>query len=419
MAFFDSSSTPVVDFLSSTPPSITRVLTYTSPFVHLFSYFLSLMTWSTGNPSESCLLVAAWWTLCLYPKELIIYGIHLSLLVWLVYNWIQKGKLERLGKPKNSKAMTQYDLNQTVFEIHTISEKLSDFHALINSLNSYIDWSDPEKTKRVIMILLYSYPIWIIFNYLGNLSWTFIILGTICLVWNSPWFKVIKYVVIKSTLLRETVYFIGGFFFRNGQFSQKRKGKGGFSVRELIMKAKGQQQQKLTSMLSNVNVATKKGLTRDGSKTSTDLIFQFVLYENQRWWLGLDWTTNLFPNERPPWSDEYLEPTDSKNNFQLPAPSTQTIDDKNVLIKTTRKWEWLDPDWTISHDGDVDKDGWVYTDNHWKNPTSKGGNMNETSKSKEENNKNMLKSNVVEDEKEKINHNNSDNNDDDDDNDEK
>ncbi|CAJ0756279.1 6389_t:CDS:1, partial [Entrophospora sp. SA101] len=72
-------------------------------------------------------------------------------------------------------------------------------------------------------------------------------------------------------------------------------------------------------------------------------------------------------------SDEYLEPTDSKNNFQLPAPSTQTIDDKNVLIKTTRKWEWLDPDWNISHDGDVDKDGWVYTDNHWKNPTSKGG----------------------------------------------
>src|SRR5207244_6395946 len=46
---------PVVDFLSSTPPIITRVLTYASPFIHLFSYFLSLITWSTDNPSESCL----------------------------------------------------------------------------------------------------------------------------------------------------------------------------------------------------------------------------------------------------------------------------------------------------------------------------------------------------------------------------
>src|SRR6266542_1128368 len=32
-----SSSTPVVDFLSSTPSGITRVLTYASPFIHLFS----------------------------------------------------------------------------------------------------------------------------------------------------------------------------------------------------------------------------------------------------------------------------------------------------------------------------------------------------------------------------------------------
>src|SRR5690242_7075673 len=71
-----------------------------------------------------------------------------------------------IGKSKNGKAMTQFDLNKTVFEIHKISEKLSDFHALMNSLSSYIDWSDPEKTKKVVIILLYSYPIWIIFNYL-------------------------------------------------------------------------------------------------------------------------------------------------------------------------------------------------------------------------------------------------------------
>src|SRR5437016_3558120 len=76
------SSPQHVDFLYSTPPSITRVLTYTSPLIHLFSYFLSLVTWSTGNPSESCLLVAAWWTVCLYPTEIITYGMHIFLLVW-------------------------------------------------------------------------------------------------------------------------------------------------------------------------------------------------------------------------------------------------------------------------------------------------------------------------------------------------
>src|SRR5436853_3311865 len=77
-----------------------------------------------------------------------------------------------IGKSKSGKAMTQFDLNKTVFEIHKISEKLSDFHALMNSLSSYIDWSDTEKTKKIVIALLYSYPIWIILNYLVSFSWT-------------------------------------------------------------------------------------------------------------------------------------------------------------------------------------------------------------------------------------------------------
>ncbi|CAG8630258.1 10913_t:CDS:2, partial [Scutellospora calospora] len=103
-----------VDFLSSTPSSVTRVLTYTSPLVHVFSYFLSLLSWSTKSPSESCLLVAAWWTICLYPKELIVYGIHLGLISWISWNWVERGKSERLGKSScTSLATSQLDLNRT------------------------------------------------------------------------------------------------------------------------------------------------------------------------------------------------------------------------------------------------------------------------------------------------------------------
>ncbi|CAG8660927.1 9924_t:CDS:1, partial [Funneliformis mosseae] len=142
-------SPPPVDFLSSTPPSITRVLTYSSPFIHLFSYLLSLMTWSTGNPSESCLLVAAWWTVCQYPKEIIIYGTHLFILTWIGWKWVEKSKSERLGKPSSaSKSTSQLDLNKTVLEIHKISDKLSSFHAFINSIRSQIDWTNSTRTQK-------------------------------------------------------------------------------------------------------------------------------------------------------------------------------------------------------------------------------------------------------------------------------
>ncbi|CAG8734921.1 4254_t:CDS:1, partial [Dentiscutata heterogama] len=96
VAINNLSQQPHVDFIGSTPSSITRVLTYTSPLVHLFSYFLSLHSWSTKSPSESCLLVAAWWTICLYPKELIIYGAHIGLISWICWNWVERGKSERL-----------------------------------------------------------------------------------------------------------------------------------------------------------------------------------------------------------------------------------------------------------------------------------------------------------------------------------
>jgi Integral peroxisomal membrane peroxin len=32
-----------------------------------------------------------------------------------------------------------------------------------------------------------------------------------------------------------------------------------------------------------------------------DVVYQFSIYENQRWWVGLDWTAALLPQERPSW----------------------------------------------------------------------------------------------------------------------
>ncbi|CAI2164075.1 16976_t:CDS:2 [Funneliformis geosporum] len=320
-------SPPPVDFLSSTPPSITRVLTYSSPFIHLFSYLLSLMTWSTGNPSESCLLVAAWWTVCQYPTEIIIYGTHLFILTWIGLKWVEKVKSERLGKPSSaSKSTSQLDLNKTVLEIHKISDKLSSFHAFINSIRSHIDWTDSTKTQKVVRGLIYSYPVWIIFAYSVSLTWVFIIIGTFGLVWHSPWFKFIRYVLMQSDLFRGIISLLFGYVWGGNILKQ---GERGFSVGALIRKAK-EQQSKLV------------GKKVEENRTSTDLIFRFVLYENQRWWLGLDWTTNLFLNERPAWSDEYNEPTSPNNSFQLPPPSTEILEEPNSGFRRyTRRRKWV------------------------------------------------------------------------------
>ncbi|KAF0467823.1 integral peroxisomal membrane peroxin-domain-containing protein [Gigaspora margarita] len=364
---YNLSQQPHVDFIGSTPSSITRVLTYSSPLVHLFSYFLSLLSWTTKSPSESCLLVAAWWTICLYPKELIIYGTHVGLISWISWNWVEKGKSERLGK-SNFTAASQLDLNKTVQEINTISDKLASFHKVLDHVNSYINWSDPVQTRKVLFGLAYSYPAWILFNYFISLSWTFIIVGTCFLVWNSPWSKVIRYTLMQSQLFSGFVNFILGFLWSEGL---QQEGSKSFSVRtrdlsDLFRKVKEQQKK----------IPLKNTSLKEDTKTSVDLIYRFVICENQRWWLGLDWTTNLFPNERPPWSNEYNELINDKDTFELPqrkVTETKSPENPNILIRKTIEWEWVDPDWWIDSEGAADKEGWEYFDNRWNNPSSKGG----------------------------------------------
>ncbi|RHZ80290.1 hypothetical protein Glove_137g52 [Diversispora epigaea] len=346
-----------VDLLSSTPPSITRVLAYTSPVIHLFSYFLSLLTWSTGSWSESCLLITAWWTVCLFPRIILIYGIPLVLFLLIGWRWVEKGKSERLGKSSLS-ATSQADLNRTVHEINLISDKLSAFHAFLNSVNSYIDWSNPVRTRKVLFRLLYLFPTWIILNYFISLTWIFTIVGTFCLVWNSPWFIMSRFTLMQSPLLRGLYSLLLNFLLGGGI---KKQG----GVISLFRKAKEEQKR----------FAEKKRDLQDYNKTTTDLIFKFVLYENQRWWLGLDWTPNLFPNERPTWSDEYQEPINHKDSFPLPQQKItySSSEDSKTLIKKTTEWQWTDLKWRIDYEGHVDKDGWEYFDNQWKNPSSKSG----------------------------------------------
>ncbi|CAG8482491.1 2349_t:CDS:2 [Acaulospora colombiana] len=261
-----------------------------------------------------------------------------------------------------SRATSQADLNRTVHEILIISDKLSSFHAFLNSLNSYIDWSDPAQTQKVFFGLIYLFPFWVLINWFIPLTWIFIITVTSFLVWNSPWLRVIRSVLMQSPLFRGIISFILGFMSGGGL---KRQG-GRFSVGDLIRRAMDQQKK----------LALKRTSIKDNTKTTTDLIFKFVLYENQRWWLGLDWTSNLFPNERPAWSDEYQEPTNNKDSFQLPPPTTNyipTTEDPNALIQKTMEWQWTDPEWAIDFNGDVDKEGWEYYDNRWKSPSSKSG----------------------------------------------
>ena len=122
--------------------------------------------------------------------------------------------------------------------------------------------------------------------------------------------------------------------------------------------------------------------------------FTFILYENQRRWVGLGWTNSLFAYERSAWTDEQNNPMPSRENFELPE-----VDDDDdavegaghggmeggtggarekgsaALAQTRTRWRWVRGSrWRVDgapelddaaggYDTDAARNGWIYYDN--------------------------------------------------------
>ena len=179
--------------------------------------------------------------------------------------------------------------------------------------------------------------------------------------------------------------------------------------------------------------------TKAGPKTNTTTVtpvepmrFLFTIYENQRWWMGLDWTAALLPQERPAWSTSSEEPVSPPSAFILPPPTTVYLPHEKGRAKRTATWTWEEDEWRvlrklegsstsrierplpslkeevpasrllkaagmmkdakdahISHEKKdeekeeeedsesdetlTDTDGWIYADNKWEGSSGKGG----------------------------------------------
>jgi len=134
--------------------------------------------------------------------------------------------------------------------------------------------------------------------------------------------------------------------------------------------------------------------TQSANTTVTaQLRFAFTVYENQRWWMGLDWTAALLPGERPSWCSASQAPLPPPVAFALPAPTTAFLSIDGVPDAREQRmatWTWAEPEWRVvvrrdgeppvdTEDGEkddaeeTDADGWVYGDNKWESHSGKGG----------------------------------------------
>ncbi|CAN6658393.1 hypothetical protein TRVA0_030S01552 [Trichomonascus vanleenenianus] len=321
--------------LSSTPPTVTKALSQAYPFILAADHVLALLTWTSGDSWQSFLVVAIYTAIVLYFEVLVRYFGHLLAVGGIAgYVWLNN---------RVEQEQTEHPTLDAI--VHTLTNVVTRLNLFLQPITS-LSLTTHDVT-RLLLTTLFLSPIHMILAFFVFSPRSLLLLGgAFVLTYHSVWARVTRTVLWRSRTVRLLTFYLTGL-----DFSGTRH------------KNLAEVQQARTSTLG---VQTKDG---------KPVKFTFVLYENQRRWLGIGWTGNLLAYERTPWTDEFLNESAAPDSFKLPdAEGTGMV------------WKWVDANWKLdmSNDGSlvlnssqqklsVDpgaNDGFIYYDNTWKKPSA-------------------------------------------------
>ncbi|KAB5566241.1 integral peroxisomal membrane peroxin-domain-containing protein [Coniochaeta sp. 2T2.1] len=441
--------------LLATPPQITRALAYSHPFLLPLNKLVGLLSWTTGDPWESFLLVVAFWATVLYGDVVIRVAGPVVLVLLLIggmygrrysplssSGWSEPGlgtadgsalsaadaaKAKRAGKQKNlsvdstsdtrslnnnnnegntnngqgghsrarshSTALSAAEATSTRHQktldeiVKTLKEFTGRCNILLEPMLELTDFlstqrtptsatTRPALTTLFVRILLCT-PFWYALT-LG--PWRIVttrrvmlVFGTVVLTWHSRVMRVSRVILWRSATVRRGCALVTGLRFETPKAAGVREGKIAAGAATVASKSGDVKANGAVKQPQQRESELTKALRRAKSGRDAGVRFTFIIYENQRRWVGLGWTNSLFAYERAAWTDEHNNPVPAKDEFELP----EVEDGSNM------RWMWVEGSrWRVDgvgdeaakgEEGEVDYDGpggrmgWVYYDNKWQN----------------------------------------------------
>lgn len=365
--------------LSSTPPTVSKSLIKAYPFLILTLKALNILTWNDDESNHlSIFLVLLAAFSILYYEPLVKYMGHLLPVFAL---WIYS-ECKSYIIDQQSKHSTLDDIIQTVTLISKRSE------VLISPIVE-LDLSAGD-LKRLLFTTVFLSPVYVVISFfILPPNKLFLILTVLVLTYHSKWSKVTRTLLWKSRTFRLLCFYLTGLDFENSGLT---KASTLFNLNKKLSNKFGK------------NSSNSKNGTSNQNNTKSSVRFTYVIYENQRRWLGVGWTPNLLSYERTPWTDEFLNESEPIETFELPQlPLSIDIQDAEngenkigtnngedeVMNTKGMVWRWIDKTWRLdlTNDGSIQlpstrpkttanpkaDDGWIYYDNTWKNPSTEDG----------------------------------------------
>ncbi|KAK0122625.1 peroxisome- protein [Cadophora gregata f. sp. sojae] len=369
--------------LIATPPQITRALAYSHPFLLPLNQFVGLLTWTSGDPWESFLLVASFWGVVLYGDVVMRYAGPVVVVMGLILGMYSRrysplsstgwtGEKQKKGHKKVDSEATNIKHQKTLDEIvETLKVFTSRCNVLLDPLLELTDFlstqrtatsatTRPALTTLLIRILLVT-PLWILLTLspiqIITTKRIVLLTGTIFFTWHSRPNRVTRTILWRSASVRRVCAVITGLHFNDVPIPPPSSS----DKPPLPPRSKSEIQEKATLAAA---AAAKRRPDAPGVR------FTFILYENQRRWVGLGWTTSLFAYERAAWTDEHLNSAPAKEEFELPD-----------VEGGAARWRWAEgSQWLVEGAAESDEggtkaksdtvdggQGWIYYDNKWQN----------------------------------------------------
>ncbi|PSR72180.1 hypothetical protein PHLCEN_2v11972 [Hermanssonia centrifuga] len=306
----DSNKAPLAEFLNTLPSPLTVVLVNLGPSIARLRRFLEILSWKTSW-EDSCLALALWWAGCLLSGLTLRYLLPLLIIaVSFLLRWTSSNDVLPVTASEDS-------LHQTITDLTTIYSLLPRVTFATTSIPIF-------PVKRTLRILGIIYIPYLFISYFIRLRILIAVGGTILLTWRARWASLIRGAFWRSAYFRWITYYAWALI----------------SGTPLPARTSSIQ----TSGLSSGPIST------NSSRPTNTIRFLFAVYENQRWWMGLDWTAALLPSERPSWCTSAQQPVSPPVAFNLPTSTTVYLPDpvrKGARVRRTARWTWEEPEWRV------------------------------------------------------------------------
>ena len=355
--------------LVSTPPQITRALAYSHPYTLPLERFAGLVAWRSGDAWESFLLLAVFWFVTLYIDDVLRWAGPVMIVVAMIVGlytrrysplssttWTDAKSKRKRADSESRKSLD--DILNTLQRFTTHCEAcIEPFRQLAEFLSTQSTPTSattrPALTTLFIRILAFT-PIWIALALpplrIITTQRIVLVLGTTALSWHSRYAQICRSILWKSRTVKRSVALLTGLDLNKPIHSDKNPPPLPPRLRDVVNSAKGK---------------------------SPGVRFTFTIYENERRWLALGWTKQMFSYERQAWTDDHLDECPSPETYALPEADNEST-----------RWRWVPgSSWhvegmvsdkeksakRIGGGGGGDESGWVYCDSKWQDPRKVDG----------------------------------------------